>query len=48
MQGGEQVELVSDGAEVEVSAQNVHNYVRKYAEYRMVVVAEKALRVSKI
>ncbi|KAK6960404.1 E3 ubiquitin-protein ligase UBR5 [Biomphalaria glabrata] len=43
-EGGEQVELVSDGAEVEVSAQNVHNYVRKYAEYRMVVVAEKALR----
>ncbi|KAH9487956.1 E3 ubiquitin-protein ligase ubr5 [Bulinus truncatus] len=43
-EGGEQVELVPDGAEVEVSAQNVHNYVRKYAEYRMVVVAEKALR----
>ncbi|CAL1532111.1 unnamed protein product [Lymnaea stagnalis] len=43
-EGGEQVELLPDGAEVEVSAQNVHNYVRKYAEHRMVVVAEKALR----
>ncbi|XP_059176788.1 E3 ubiquitin-protein ligase UBR5-like isoform X3 [Physella acuta] len=43
-EGGEPVELIPDGAEVEVSAQNVHNYVRKYAEHRMVVVAEKALR----
>ena len=44
-QGGEQVELYPDGAQMEVTAQNVHNYVRKYAEHRMLVVAEKALRV---
>ncbi|GFO10305.1 E3 ubiquitin-protein ligase ubr5 [Plakobranchus ocellatus] len=43
-EGGEQVELYPDGAEIEVTAQNVHNYVRKYAEHRMQVVAEKALR----
>ncbi|BFZ21562.1 hypothetical protein BsWGS_24601 [Bradybaena similaris] len=43
-EGGEQVELIPDGAEVEVTAQNVHNYVRKYAEHRMVLVAEKALK----
>ena len=29
-----------------MTAQNVHNYVRKYAEHRMMVVAEKALKVS--
>lgn len=42
-EGGEQVELYPDGAQIEVTAQNVHNYVRKYAEHRMMVVAQKAL-----
>ncbi|XP_046357083.2 E3 ubiquitin-protein ligase UBR5-like isoform X2 [Haliotis rufescens] len=43
-EGGEQLELISGGADIEVNAQNVHDYVRKYAEYRMVKVAEKSLR----
>lgn len=43
-EGGEQVELMTNGADVEVNAQNVHDYVRRYAEYRMVKVADKALK----
>ncbi|XP_013417983.1 E3 ubiquitin-protein ligase UBR5 isoform X2 [Lingula anatina] len=42
-EGGETVELLPGGAEIEVNAQNVHDYVRRYAEYRMVRVAEKAM-----
>ena len=30
---------------MEVNAANVHDYVRRYAEYRMVKVAERALEV---
>ncbi|XP_060590423.1 E3 ubiquitin-protein ligase UBR5-like isoform X1 [Ruditapes philippinarum] len=43
-EGGEQVELVPGGTDIEVTAQNVHDYVRRYAEYRMVKVGEKALK----
>lgn len=43
-EGGETVELIAGGADIEVNAQNVHDYVRRYAEYRMVKVAEKALK----
>ncbi|XP_033727140.1 E3 ubiquitin-protein ligase UBR5-like isoform X1 [Pecten maximus] len=43
-EGGEQVELMTNGSDVEVNAQNVHDYVRRYAEYRMVKVADKALK----
>ncbi|KAK6168099.1 hypothetical protein SNE40_021993 [Patella caerulea] len=46
-EGGEQVELVPGGADIEVNAQNVHDYVRKYAEYRMVKVTEKSLKSLK-
>ena len=31
---------------MEVNVQNVHDYVRRYAELRMVKVAEKALKVK--
>ena len=44
-QGGEQVELIRGGADIEVTAQNVHEYVRRYAEHRMVKVTEKAVKV---
>ncbi|GAB1606363.1 E3 ubiquitin-protein ligase UBR5-like [Argonauta hians] len=47
-EGGETVELVAGGADIEVNAQNVHDYVRRYAEYRMVKVAEKALKYLKL
>ena len=40
------MELMPGGADVEVTAANVHDYVRKYTEYRMVKVAEKALEVG--
>ena len=40
------MELIPGGADTEVNASNVHDYVRKYAEYRMVTSAEKALEVS--
>ncbi len=45
-QGGDQMELIPGGADIEVNATNVHDYVRKYAEYRMVKSAEKALEVN--
>lgn len=47
-EGGETVELIAGGADIEVNAQNVHDYVRRYAEYRMVKVAEKALKHLKL
>jgi len=34
------------GTYIEVTAQNVHEYVRRYAEHRMVKVPDKALKVS--
>ena len=37
---------MSGGADIEVNASNVHDYVRRYAEYRMVKVTERALEVS--
>ncbi|XP_052763231.1 E3 ubiquitin-protein ligase UBR5-like isoform X2 [Mya arenaria] len=43
-EGGEQVELMRGGTYVEVTAQNVHEYVRRYAEHRMTKVPEKALK----
>ena len=40
------MELVRGGSDIEVTPSNVHDYVRKYAEFRMVKSAEKALDVS--
>lgn len=39
------MELVPGGTDIEVTAQNVHDHVCRYAEYRMVKVAEKELKV---
>ena len=44
-QGGEQVELIPGGADMEVNSSNVYDYIRKYAQYRMVKASEKALEV---
>ena len=33
------------GADIEVTPQNVYDYIRKYAEFRMVKTSEKALEV---
>ncbi|KAK4302521.1 hypothetical protein Pmani_025398 [Petrolisthes manimaculis] len=43
-EGGTNVELISGGRTVEVTTGNVYDYVRKYAEYRMVKSQEKALQ----
>ncbi|XP_046991563.1 E3 ubiquitin-protein ligase UBR5 [Schistocerca americana] len=42
-EGGGSLELIPGGRDVEVTAQNVYDYVRKYAECRMIKVQEKAL-----
>lgn len=41
-----QVELLSGGVNMPVTPVNVYEYVRKYAEHRMLVVAEQPLHVS--
>lgn len=41
-----QVELLSGGVNMPVTPINVYEYVRKYAEHRMLVVAEQPLHVS--
>ncbi|CAG7834599.1 unnamed protein product [Allacma fusca] len=42
-EGGRNVELVYGGRSIEVNENNVYDYVRKYAEYRMVKSQYKAL-----
>ncbi|KAL8591738.1 hypothetical protein ACOMHN_032280 [Nucella lapillus] len=43
-EGGESVELIPEGADVVVNQSNIHLYVHKYAEHRMVRCQEKALK----
>lgn len=43
-EGGGSVELMPDGAETDVTVSNIHLYVHKYAELRMVKCQEKALK----
>lgn len=45
-EGGGFLELVPGGRDIEVTASNVYDYVRKYAEYRMVKAQSKAIDVS--
>ncbi|GFU25773.1 e3 ubiquitin-protein ligase UBR5 [Nephila pilipes] len=42
-EGGGNVELIPGGRDTDVTAQNVYDYVRRYAEYRMIRSQEKAL-----
>jgi len=42
-EGGDTVELVPGGRNIEMTAHNVYDYVRRYAEYRMIKAQEKAL-----
>ena len=46
-EGGGQAELVPNGSMIEVDAGNVYDYVRRYAEYRMVKHPEKCLQVRR-
>ena len=43
-EGGGSVELVPGGRDIEVTSANIYQYVRKYAQYRMVTSQEKALK----
>lgn len=47
-EGGGCVELVPGGRDIEVTALNVYDYVRKYAQHRMLLSQEKALEVRVI
>lgn len=42
-EGGRSVELIPGGRNIEVTEQNVFDYVRKYFEYRMIRSQHKAL-----
>lgn len=46
-EGGGSIELVPNGRDIEVTANNVYDYVRKYAEVRMIKVQEKALQAMR-
>lgn len=43
-EGGNHVDLIPSGRNIEVNANNVYDYVRKYALYRMVHSQERALQ----
>lgn len=47
-EGGGCVELVAGGRELEVTALNVYDYVRKYAQHRMLLSQEKALEAIRV
>ena len=44
-EGGVSKELVSNGKQKTVTPDNIQDYVKRYAEYRMIKVAEKPLEV---
>lgn len=45
LQGGDHIELIPNGGDIEVNASNIYDYVRKYAEFRMVKLVSKPLEV---
>ncbi|CAG9865425.1 unnamed protein product [Phyllotreta striolata] len=47
-EGGGTVELIPGGKDIEVTFNNVYDYVRKYANYRMIKVQEKAIEHIKM
>ncbi|UXI21599.1 alkaline phosphatase tissue-nonspecific isozyme [Sarcoptes scabiei] len=42
-EGGYEIELIPNGQNIQVNTQNVYDYVRLYAQYRMVESQEKAI-----
>jgi len=44
-EGGGHVELIPNGRNVEVTPQNIYDYVRRYAQYRMIKSQDRALQV---
>ena len=47
-EGGGNIELIPNGRNIEVNSQNVYEYVRRYALYRMIKSQERALQVIKV
>ncbi|CAH1775507.1 unnamed protein product [Owenia fusiformis] len=47
-EGGGPVELLPGGADIEVTANNIHDYVRLYADLRLVKQSEKALEALRM
>ena len=45
-EGGSSKELVPNGKQKAVAPDNIQDYVKRYAEYRMITVAKKPLEVS--
>lgn len=45
-QGGDHVDLIPGGSEMKVNSSNVYDYVRKYADYRLVKAVSKPLEVT--
>lgn len=45
-EGGGSVELIPGGREIQVTCQNLFEYLRRYTEYRLIKSQEKALEVS--
>ena len=45
-EGGGHVDIITNGRNVEVNAQNIYDYVRRYAQYRMIKSQERALQVN--
>ncbi|KAH9510695.1 E3 ubiquitin-protein ligase ubr5 [Dermatophagoides farinae] len=43
-EGGHGVELIQNGRNIRVTPQNVYDYVRRYAQYKMVESQEKAIK----
>jgi len=46
-EGGKSVELIKGGNQVMVNPDNVHDYVRRYAEHRMISVARRPLQAMR-
>lgn len=46
-EGGISKELVPNGKQKAVTPDNIQDYVKRYAEYRMITVAKKPLEVCK-
>ncbi|CAK9828628.1 E3 ubiquitin-protein ligase hyd [Anthophora retusa] len=46
-EGGGSIELIPNGHDIEVTASNIYDYVRKYAEVRMIKVQEKSLHAMR-
>jgi E3 ubiquitin-protein ligase EDD1 len=44
-EGGSSVELVAGGRDIQVNESNLYDYVRMYANYRLIKTQEKALEV---